>query len=65
MISFGPASDRLAAWIAGFGVTDSVASWIAILVLVCAPTLCIVFPIAGVAQYFERKIAGIARAALG
>ena len=61
MTSFGPASDNLAAWISGLGVADSVSSWIAILVLVCVPTLGIVFPIAGVAQYFERKIAAYAQ----
>jgi len=61
MTHFGPASDRIAAWIASFGIAPSLASWIAILFLVCVPTLGIIFPIAGVAQYFERKIAALAQ----
>ncbi|MCB9495836.1 MAG: NADH-quinone oxidoreductase subunit H [Fibrobacteria bacterium] len=61
MTSFGPAADRLAAWIQSLGVPGSLASWGAILLLVLAPTLGLIFPIAGVAQYFERKIAALAQ----
>lgn len=61
MISFGPASDALAGWFLQQGVTEIVAPWLAVLIIVCVPTICIVFPIAGIAQYFERKIAGYAQ----
>ena len=61
MTSFGPAADRLAAWLASCGWNPSLAAWIAIALLVAVPTLGIVFPIAGVAQYFERKIAALAQ----
>jgi len=62
MTSFGPASDRFALWIASTtGLPASVATWVAIVAFICLPTLCLVFPIAGVAQYFERKIAGLAQ----
>jgi NADH-quinone oxidoreductase subunit H len=61
MTSFGPAADRLAAWLASWGWNPSLAAWIAIALLVAVPTLGIVFPIAGVAQYFERKIAALAQ----
>lgn len=57
--SVGSVSDSVAAWIAGFGVPSTVAELLAVLFVCVGPVLCIVFPIAGVAQYFERKIAGL------
>jgi NADH-quinone oxidoreductase subunit H len=57
--SVGPVSDAVAAWIAGFGVPQTLAELVAVLFVCAAPVLLIVFPIAGVAQYFERKIAAL------
>ena len=57
--SVGPVSDSIALWIAGFGVPATAAELLAVLFVCVGPVLCIVFPIAGVAQYFERKIAGL------
>jgi len=61
MTSFGPSSDRFAEWIVSQGVSACFAPWIAVLFMIVVPTLCIIFPIAGVAQYFERKIAALAQ----
>lgn len=55
--SVGPVSDSIASWIAGFGVPATIAELVSVLLVCAGPVLGIVFPIAGVAQYFERKIA--------
>ncbi len=55
--SVGPVSDAISAWIAGFGVPSTAAELVAVLLVCAGPVLGIAFPIAGVAQYFERKIA--------
>ncbi|HQF55158.1 MAG TPA: NADH-quinone oxidoreductase subunit H [Fibrobacteria bacterium] len=55
--SVGPVSDSVASWIASFGVPATLAEIVAVLLVCCGPVLGIAFPIAGVAQYFERKIA--------
>jgi NADH-quinone oxidoreductase subunit H len=57
-LSVGPVSDSLAAWFAGRGIPALPSEILAIAVVCALPVLGIVFPIAGVAQYFERKIAG-------
>ncbi|HOX51879.1 MAG TPA: NADH-quinone oxidoreductase subunit H [Fibrobacteria bacterium] len=59
--SVGPVSDSIASWIAGLGVPALAAQIVAVLFVCAAPVLGIVFPIAGVAQYFERKVAGLAQ----
>lgn len=55
--SVGPVSDSISAWIASFGVPATLAEIVSVLLVCCGPVLGIAFPIAGVAQYFERKIA--------
>ena len=57
-LSVGPVSDSLAAWISSLGVPALPSEALAVAVVCILPVLCIVFPIAGVAQYFERKVAG-------
>lgn len=59
--SVGPVSDSIAAWIGKSGVPSELAGIVAVLFVCAAPVLGIVFPIAGIAQYFERKIAGFAQ----
>ncbi len=56
-ISVGPVSDSIALWFSGRGVPVTFAEILAVAVVCALPVLGIVFPIAGVAQYFERKIA--------
>lgn len=60
-VSVGPVSDAVAAWLSGQGVPRTAAEIVAVLFVCAAPVLGIVFPIAGVAQYFERKIAAMAQ----
>jgi hypothetical protein len=59
-VSVGPVSDAVAAWLSSHGVPRTAAEFVAVLFVCAAPVLGIVFPIAGVAQYFERKIAAMA-----
>jgi NADH-quinone oxidoreductase subunit H len=56
-ISVGPVSDTVASWLSARGLPVAVSEILAVLLVCVLPVLGIVFPIAGVAQYFERKIA--------
>jgi len=56
-ISVGPVSDSIASWLSGRGLPLALSEIVAVLVVCVLPVIGIVFPIAGVAQYFERKIA--------
>lgn len=56
-ISVGPVSDSIAGWLVERGLPPEIAAVAAVLLVCAGPVLGIAFPIAGVAQYFERKIA--------
>ncbi|HXP91688.1 MAG TPA: complex I subunit 1 family protein [Fibrobacteria bacterium] len=56
-ISVGPVSDSIASWFSLRGLPLALSEILAVLVVCVLPVVGIVFPIAGVAQYFERKIA--------
>ena len=56
--SVGPVSESISSWLAAKGLPQFPSEVVAILFVCALPVLGIVFPIAGVAQYFERKIAG-------
>lgn len=58
-ISVGPVSDSVAVWLSGRGLPATLAEVLAVALVCALPVIGIVFPIAGVAQYFERKVAGL------
>ena len=57
--SVGQVSDSIALWFVGLGLPAPLAEIVSVLLVCAGPVLGIAFPIAGVAQYFERKIAAM------